>query len=310
MKLFVLRTLAVTTVVTGLGGAAGSAAAAAAERTSLTAAAVLGPAVDGRESAAWSPDEFSPTREGRPGRVVIRHDRTGARKIVDLPRACHAVTVPDGRDGRFLVECFFESSTYTFVIHASTGAVTAIGDDATSRCASYRRIGRYWLEGTSSCSGHSVVIYTNWRTSETFSDEALVNDARIPYDLDRPQPRALARPAPTPFAVDGALVLAQRKRGRGPRAPFSVTLERGKGRSTRLGACSRECVHMSLGGGLAAWGSGSRLNGYALRARRSLRWTLPAGASLIGTTEKRVYLRVPSASKPRTVDLRSFRWRR
>ena len=309
MNPFVLCTLAGTVVVTGLCGAAGSAAAAAPERTSLTAAAVLGPAVDGREWAAWSPDEFSHTSEGRPGRVVIRHDRTGARKIVDLPRACHAVTVPDGRDGRFVAECFFESSTYTFVIHASTGAVTAIGDDA-SRCASYHRIGRYWLEGISSCSGHSVVIYTNWRTSETVSDEALVNDARIPYDLDRPQLRALARPAPTPFAVDGALVLAQRKRGRGPRAPYSVTLERGKGRNTRLGACDRECAHMSLGGGLAAWGDGSRLNGYALRARRSLRWTLPAGASLVGTTEKRVYLRVPSASKPRTGDLRSFRWRR
>lgn len=265
-------------------------------------------AVDGGHFVVWS-KQGPDGAPGRPGRVVVLNDTTGSRKTVELGRACDSVSAPDGHEGRFVIACPFGLKTYTLILDAGSGKVTNVGDEHAADCYGYFRIGRHWLEGTSDCSGHQVVIYTNWHTGETRTDGDLLGDPRRPYNLDRPSLPA-SGPVSQFFRADGPRVLkwSQVTGSTGGTRELLHLLLPGR-KPQQLLPCGR-CMPLSLKAGLAVWKvfGDIRYEAYVIATRRRLHWRLADGAQVVGATAKRVYFTVPSKSNSLRRDLKTFRW--
>jgi hypothetical protein len=254
-------------------------------------------AVDGAHLVAWGAGG---------GQLALYDDRSTSKSVVDLGRPCASVNPLDGSAGIFLINCGVNGQqgveTRQLVYDSGTGDVTDLVDNTNEL------IGRYWVQGTLDSGGRQVVIYTNWHTGETRSEDApRSGEVRTPFDLDSPNLDAVA-PAATEFVVGSSLALEQVRSGR--RRSYSIHLM-GRMDDRRLSQCSSACIPVSLKGGLALWAndSGTRLFGYRLRSGGRVEWNIPDVAVVRGSTTRRVYYLTPKVNNPQFFDLRSFGWR-
>jgi hypothetical protein len=263
-------------------------------KLSVVAKGIVGAAAaDGGRLAAWG---------NLAGALVVLDDRTGTKKTVDLGRPCARVYAIDGSDGLFLVNCGVAgatgSETHQLVVDVATGEVTALV------ASTYRRIGRYWVQGTADVGGRAFILYTAWQTGESRMVRAPgPGKIQTPFDLDSPDldPIALAGPE---FVVGSSMALAQVRSGKG----WAIRLV-GATTDRRLYRCAHRCQLVSLKGGLALWRDGARrLLGYAYASKHGFEWRIPASAVVRGSTAHRVYYLMPQTSSLLS-DLRSFAWR-
>lgn len=262
---------------------------------SVVAKAIGGAAaVDGGDLAAWG---------DRAGALAVLNDRTGEQTTVALERPCTHIYAIDASDGLLLINCGVSGltgpETQQLVVEADTGAITDLADK------NYRRIGRYWVQGTADVGGRAFLLYTAWQTGESRMVRAPgAGQIQTPFDLDSPDldPVALAGPE---FVVGSSMALKQVRRGKG----WAIHLV-GPERDRTIYRSARRSQLVSLKGGLALWREGSRrLLGYALQSRRRLEWRISASTVVRGSTEHRVYFLTPSASSTMLSDLRWFAWR-
>jgi hypothetical protein len=253
-------------------------------------------AADGGHLVAWG---------GGKGRLALYDDRTNEKILFDLARGCHSVSPLDGSAGVFLINCGVDTAagvdTHQLIFDTETGdLIDAPGN-------TYELIGRNWLQGTADSGGDEVVIYTNWHTGETRTENALRFGAmRTPFDLDSPNLDAIA-PAAVEFVVGSSMALEQMRSG--PKRRYSIHLM-DRIRDKRLATCSRPCTPVSLKGGLAMWSDDSgKLFGYALGSKRLREWNMADTNVVRGSTSRRVYFLTPKLSSPQFFDLRTFRWR-
>jgi hypothetical protein len=256
-------------------------------------------AVDGGHLVAWG---------GGKGRLALYDDRSNDKTLTFLDRPCNSVSPLDGSAGVFLVNCGVETAggveTRQLVFDSASSEVT---DVAGTPANSYEQIGQNWLQGTTDSGGDEVVIYTNWHTGETRTENSLRFGAiRTPFDLDSPNLDAIA-PAAVEFVVGSSMALEQVRSGTKRR--YSMHLMDRIG-DKRIANCSRPCSPVSLKGGLAMWGTDAgKLYGYGIQTKRFREWNMSDTNVVRGSTSRRVYFLTPKLSSPQFFDLRSFRWR-
>ena len=261
------------------------------------AKAVRGAGVDGGHLVAWAKAD---------GRVVVLDDRTGARTPIVIAGGCEGAWVADGSDGRFLVQCNLRAGHPAWlVLNARSQKVIASGD---ANCEQFGSIGRHWLEGADTCSGHGAIIYRDWRDGQRFpSGGDLYGDPRRPYDLDTPYLDAIGSTQQTNFVVGMGRALAETRSGSADSPRYAIKLI-SDSKTRRIHRCQGHCQPISLRGGLALWSDGpGYANGYALGAKKRLDWWVPDRARLVGSTAHRVYY---VTDRTGAGDLKSFAWRR
>jgi hypothetical protein len=249
--------------------------------------------IDGGHLAAWG---------DRAGDLVVLDDVTGSRTTMALGGTCARVYAIDASDGLVLVDCGTSGpagpETHQLVVDVPTGAVTDLVGDT------YKRIGRYWVQGTADVGGRAFTLYTAWQTGETRMVRApRTGQIQTPFDLDSPdlEPVALAGPE---FVVGSSMALEQVRAPKG----WAIHLV-GPSTDRTVYRSTRRAQLVSLKGGLALWQSGARrLLGYAYRSRRHFEWRIPDTAVVRGSTAHRVYY-LTSQDSSIFSDLRSFAWR-
>jgi hypothetical protein len=252
-------------------------------------------AVDGDHLVGWA---------GGAGRLAVYDDQTRTKTLIGLGRSCSRILPLDASKGFFLISCSINGPEGPEIAYLILD--TATGETSDLPPGVYDRIGTQWVEGTVESGGRSVVVYTNWRTGETYSEgEAPSGDIRTPFNLDSANLDAVALAAES-FAVGGAQALERVRSGR----RYSVHLM-GRMDDKRIANCAHKCEPLSMKGGLALWQDGStKLFGYPLRSpHRRREWRVSDTATVRGVTKQRVYYLTPSTSSPQFSDLRSFSWR-
>ena len=145
---------------------------------------------------------------------------------------------------------------------------------------SYDELGRRWLAGESSASGHRVRVYLDWHTGakRSFGEDG-AGGSYTPRDLDdEALPRiAPARPGGRDFDRDPPFSVT-------PTRTFDrdvwsdLTLFRGGTRRTfgtrvaRLDHCPTWCGSIAIGAGLVTWSRGRVARAYVLGGGRRLQW--------------------------------------
>jgi hypothetical protein len=188
------------------------------------------------------------------------------------------------------------------VLDAAHHKIRKPAGDIDPRLESFAYIGRYWLRGENSSSGHPITVYLNWHSGErvTFGEERVA----VPRDLNSPNLRTLgaATDSQEVFA-DGPFIAALRSvEGR---TTFGPVILRRSGHPTRtLDRCRNGCASLSIGGGLVTWRSGRRAHVYVLYRGHSVSYKLPAAArdnqraadTAVMHTRQRILLNIPSGA--------------
>src|SRR3954469_5299935 len=128
--------LAASVVALVFAGAAG--ASVSKPKRSVVVRAVVDAASDGGRLVAWG-------EGGAPGTLVLRDDKSGARRRLPLDRDCDRVSVVDASRGKVLASC--RGPNTWMVVGAKAGEITPVGDEPPGECEAFGQIGRYWLLG-------------------------------------------------------------------------------------------------------------------------------------------------------------------
>jgi hypothetical protein len=221
----------------------------------------------------------------RPGRLVVRDDRTGRVRHVAVDPVCR---LSSASSGRALLNCrLHPPDTTPQIVGARDGSVRSL-DSPNADTTSYAAIGRYWLRGSFCLNGCSSA-YLNWRTGEYRNAFATTGER----DLDGPD-------LPIVDVSRGVHVRFERpSRDARPRLVLYQD-----GRRHVLSRCVPGCSSVQLAGTWVSWAEG-RNTARAYRVsdgrgfRRTVRPSAPAGQALtLSHTRRRLYIVVPRG--PRT----------
>jgi hypothetical protein len=221
------------------------------------------------------------------GAITVADFGSGKKQVFAVADGCQP---QDGAPDVFLVNCRDQAGfAMPFVLNAKRHQLTRVVGNYDIRSEDFAQIGRYWLAGTDSASGHSIVEHRNWRTG------AVVNNGEegdaVPRDLNSPGLDELGPPTSLWAAVLAARPYVVAITARGLRE--SVVLRRA-GHPTRvLERCSRPCSGLEAGGGLVTWTDGQTASAYRLHSRRHQTWAVGQNTG-ITHSRGRVFLSVPN----------------
>jgi hypothetical protein len=224
---------------------------------------------------------FKPQRD----QLEVKNDQTGVVKQVPLADGCVPIYA---RYATFLVSCYADGAKSFLLLDTATGSLRPVpgaGSAYDPSSATLVRIGRNWIEGTDSSSGHPTRFYVNWHTGtrSQFGRESDLSD--VQRDLDSPSLRAIG-PSQFPVGfsdVDGSFVLRQAGRERFPRDYQDLVLYRNKRRVALLDRCHTYCGSVGVSGGRAIWSRGALGYGFTVKTRQRTHWRLPQSITVLGS---------------------------
>ena len=243
---------------------------------------------------------FKPSRD----QLRLRDDRTGTGRQISLADGCVPISA---RYGTFLVSCFINGRSSYLLLDGASGSLRPVpgaGSTFDPSTGSLDRIGRYWIQGTDSSSGHPTTLYLDWRTGARSPYGAELDQSDFPRDLDRRNLRGLGpRQFPAGFSdADGPFIVRQVGKER-PRDFQDLVLYRGDQRLTVLDRCHTYCGSVGLSAGRVIWSRGAVGFGYDIKARRRSHWRLPRSITSVGgdrqgiqATRRHVFFSAPTLS--------------